>query len=113
MTDQEINVAIADACGYVKEEPFFDFNPRVVKNRKSEPLPDYCGDLNAMHDAEKTLTQEQCALYVEETCSIQAYDAADDEIEELIVFPCEHKWFHSTARQRAEAFLRTVGRWTE
>jgi hypothetical protein len=75
--------------------------------------PNYTNDLNAMHDAEKTLTQAQCGPYVEMTCSVQAYDAADDVMDEMIVKPCEHMWFHSTARQRAEAFLRTLGKWVD
>lgn len=55
------------------------------------PLPDYCHDLNAMHEAEKVLTEwqdrEYRALLVEITC---------------------YKEHRATARQRAEAFVSTM-----
>lgn len=100
MSDEEINIAIAEACGWVE----------VVNNRKYHQcptgfppnskgnlayIPDYCGDLNAIHKAEEKLTNEQLDFY----CNIL------------------HKpnhgiyWaIHATARQRAEAFLRVIGK---
>ena len=57
--------------------------------------PDYLNDLNAMHEAEKVLTDKQAILY--------------DSILDLI-----SGWtFHRTAAQRAEAFLRTIGKWED
>ena len=58
--------------------------------------PDYLNDLNAMHDAEKVLTSSQMAPYVD---SIQ-------EMNERWATPA-----FATAAQRAEAFLRTIGKW--
>jgi hypothetical protein len=29
------------------------------------------------------------------------------------ILPKDGEWFHATARQRAEAFLRTIGKWEE
>ena len=75
--------------------------------------PNYCNDLNAMHEAEKVLSERQCVDYVDTLNSIQAYATADDTIEEVPFYPCEHMWFHATALQRAEAFLRTLGLWLE
>jgi hypothetical protein len=57
--------------------------------------PDYCNDLNAMHEAEKVLTFKDWEFYCDELGgSFQG---------------CAH----ATARQRAEAFLRTLGKWEE
>ena len=56
---------------------------------------DYCNDLNAMHIAEKHLfdTRKDTSY---------GYELATGE--------CTTMW-HATARQRAEAFLRTLGKW--
>ncbi len=66
-------------------------------------VPYFLGDLNAMHEAEKVLTPEQCETY---HARLQATGK-----------PCPPKspgrWvFHCTAAQRAEAFLRCIGKWT-
>jgi hypothetical protein len=89
MTDEQINRAIAEACGWNNK-------PVVRTNGKGSvwvtEWPDYCSDLNAMHEAEKVLDETQAEDY-----------------EELL----GEYGFHSTARQRAEAFLRVMGKWEE
>ena len=80
MTDEQINAAIARALNA-------DEHWMVQK--------DYCADLNAMHEAEKSLTLKQFEDYLMELL---------DFIDEPIL---------ATARQRAEAFLRTLGKWEE
>ena len=57
---------------------------------------DYCTDLNAMHEAEKVLDFNQLR------------DMEDSVSFRFAVLP-----FHATARQRAEAFLRALGKWEE
>jgi hypothetical protein len=99
MTDEQINVAIAEACGWTNvnathrsgKAPDADYVG-------SEFIPNYCGDLNAMHEAEKVLTFKQIAVYCD-----------------LLTPPEYGVWWkiHTTARQRAEAFLRTLGKWEE
>jgi len=54
---------------------------------------DYCNDLNAMHEAEKLLTYKQFEDYLMELLGV---------IHEPIL---------ASARQRAEAFLRTLDKW--
>jgi hypothetical protein len=66
-------------------------------------LPDYLNDLNAMHEAEKTLSYNDKQKYLD----ILA-DAPRDDIYYTYVDSV-----FATAGQRAEAFLRTVGRWEE
>jgi hypothetical protein len=95
MTNKQINIAIAEAVGWEGHPVFID----VMGNHYPVGLPpDYCNDLNAMHEAEKVLTSEQIDKYVTILC--------------LEIQP-EPKLHHATAQQRAEAFLRTIGKWEE
>jgi hypothetical protein len=97
MTDEQINAAIAEACGWENvtaahrsgRAPGADYVG-------SEFIPDYCADLNAMHEAEKTLSTAN--MYVM-------------EVQIKRVLKAREFYFHATARQRAEAFLRTLGKW--
>jgi len=101
MTDDQIDERIAEACGWTEvgecENGGFrlrGFPPnRYEAHRK--PIPNYCNDLNAMHEAEKALTVEQWHDYVNFMPS--RWECA----------------VHATARQRAEAFLRTLGKWED
>jgi hypothetical protein len=73
-------------------------------------LPDYLNDLNAMHEAEKVLSDGQRMTYYGHLVSIARKSLGID--------PCESHYqpkftTHATAAQRAEAFLCTVGRWVE
>jgi hypothetical protein len=118
MTSEQINTAIAEACGWKNAD-----HPDVMKFKQGWTMPeewcmdpngvlrfnhnrpDYCNDLNAMHEAEKTLTEHQWDEYervlrlVCDGCSY--YEGAGKEL------------LHATAAQRAEAFLRTLGKWEE
>lgn len=109
MTDTEINIAIAEACGWalVKDDPdFYEYWEHPKDGRKigvaanSSPFPDYCNDLNAIHEAEKVLN-----------------DVSYDSYWSNLVFVCiqsnMERLNSATARQRAEAFLRTIGKWKD
>jgi len=66
-------------------------------------LPDYLNDLNAMHRAVMTLTTEQRGIYSDEIYqfAVRVSDGVTDE------------WFlqiEATTVQRAEAFLRAIGK---
>lgn len=64
-------------------------------------IPDYLNDLNAMHEAEKVLTDDQLWKYSVNLHSLVKEDPNNRE-----------SWqFRATAAQRAEAFLRTLGLW--
>jgi len=98
MTDQQINAAIHAALG----------NPMGCP-RCSEPECaynsglNYCDDLNAMHEAERTLTH-----YGQIHAYVNYLQNRDDGHTHLLLLET-----HITARQRAEAFLRTLGKWEE
>lgn len=104
MSDKEINIAMAKACGW-EVRPYSDmlvwYNPKghacpVERGHRNKCLPNYVNDLNVMHEAEKVMNSEQWVAY-------------GKELSRLDVFPM----VHATARQRAEAFLRTLGKWEE
>ena len=98
MTDEQINAAIAEACGWTElEECSCGFkqrgNPPEWSAHKKH-IPNYCNDLNAMHEAEESLIGDLWIGYMK---------LADIEGSLFGI--------RATARQRAEAFLRTIGKW--
>jgi hypothetical protein len=107
MTDQEINIAIAQACGW-KWFGCLNGNPKQPAafppsdKNMSRPIPDYCHDLNAMHEAVFVLSvgsASQPGQY-ETYCQWLDRITGDDG-------------YSATARQRAEAFLRCMGLWRD
>jgi hypothetical protein len=110
MTDQEINIAIADECG---EFPCNDCDP-CLGGRPDQcaisRIKSYTTDLNAMHEAICSLNQNQrdrfaTTLYAVANGGVNAEEAeTHDFLEAAVNADCE---------QRAEAFLRTIGKWRE
>jgi hypothetical protein len=86
MTDDQINQAIAAHLGITRKTG----------------IPDFSGDLNEMHEAEKTLFPYYATVYANKLARATKADYSDDT-----------EYFCATARQRAEAFLRTLGKWEE
>lgn len=100
-------IAIAEACGWGN----IAFNRGWIKSGDGETqcvIPNYLKDLNAMHEAEKVLTYEQAEEFVE-----QLYLA--DQKNNLAENPPPWRFnvASATAAQRAEAFLRTIGKWED
>jgi len=112
LTDEQMRVKIAEAMGW-EYHPGCVGPSSVVVNpwRRPKPLryeahpPDYLNDLGAMHEAEKTLTEEQCCKYQDYLTDTKTKEALTSSAP---VFPCACFWFHATARQRAIAFLRCL-----
>lgn len=105
MSPDKQRIAIATACGWKRHVDGLGYyqgvHPALMGGRA---IPDYLNDLNAMHKAEETLQESQRGTY-------------SDELYDLAV---EHqlktgKWRYlsMTASQRAEAFLRTIGKWED
>lgn len=61
---------------------------------------DYLNDLNAMHEAEKVLTQQQRTAYIFRLQTMMGGQSFGEN-------------YFATATQRAEAFLRVTGLWQE
>jgi len=83
MTDEQINAAIARVLNA-------DEHWMVQKN--------YCTDLNAMHEAEKVLRDKELLF------EYGMHISNSHHYEYLL---------RATARERAEAFLKTLGKWEE
>ena len=108
MTSEHINIAIAKVCGYT-----FDYWPdesgrfSVIKDDSYVQLPDYYSDLNAMHEAEKVLTEMQQKNYaLEYLPMVLVINGRARRLKGE-----EFTFVHATAAQRAEAFLRTLNLW--
>jgi hypothetical protein len=99
MTNHKINVTIAEACGWTEIGScdcgfkISGMPPYWAAHKKH--IPDYCADLNEMHEAEKVLTFDEWDIYCVHLGDTQPSCAK------------------APARQRAEAFLRTLGKWDE
>lgn len=66
------------------------------------PLPDFFHDLNAMAEAEKTLTAEQCEWYWNNLCRDEPTEHATE---------ADGWFFHFSAAKRAETFGLTLNLW--
>lgn len=110
MTPEAQRIAIAEACGHDTGLMEVCHCGDSVKNHSNEhspvpmlsldDLPNFLADLNAIHEAAMTLTDEQKKQY----CSILV-DVADAY--------WDFETVEATAAQRAEAFLRTIGKWDD
>ena len=111
MTNQEINIAIAKACGWSYRNADdgsgeYWHNPQG-KIKPDDLIPSYTIDLNAMHGAEKTLTDDKEGVY-------EAHIYLVCDVEPDTIFASDmRKVICATALQRAEAFLRTLNKWKE
>jgi hypothetical protein len=92
MTDSEINFLICEITG---DDPHW----KCAK--------DYCSDLNAMHEAYSTMTEDKQWEFIKTLVNYQQGSFPLLSRSESLVLA------NATARQRAEAFLRTVGKWKE
>lgn len=127
MNEQEQRIAIAEACGEVCpacrntgimtkwsgedykrlriiNPEFPEIQPDVMCGHPS--LPDYLRDLNSMADAEKTLS---VALFSDYTSTIARMAHSDGQSIDRF----HMRYVCATAPQRAEAFLRTIGKWKD
>ena len=95
MTDEQINQRIAEACGW-RWDQGYRWKDSSGLSAFAWDIPDYCTDLNAMHEAEEMLDFNQLR-----------------DMEDSVSFRFAALPFHATARQRAEAFLRTLGKWDD
>lgn len=111
MSQEEQRIAIAEACGWkcnghadqIAATVGWEFACQFViapegKLVTHNSIPDYLNDLNAMHEAEKVLNEKQ-----EDIMNSTLWNIMDGR---------KYLW-HATASQRAEAFLRTIGKWKE
>lgn len=135
MTTDEINIAIAESCGWhphpdndKRIQKFWTYEgtgyglpvgkpkmtaamPEILDDGESmhfgtSPLPDYCNDLNAMHKAELALWHDECLVEKYEEILRNEY------LHEVGYQGCSY-WFMAGASIRARAFLKTIGKWKD
>jgi hypothetical protein len=118
MTPNEQNKAIAEYCGwtevgmvynrYLAIEQLAGEPPKDSNYAVGQPslIPNYHSDLNAMHEAEKKLPSTEPR---EGEVSKSIY------LRKLSLITGNYAWdmTHATSSQRAEAFLKTIGKWKE
>ena len=108
MTPLEINRAIAEACGW--KNLTVGHSGRILgeHNALSSAMwvPDFNSDLNAMQEVEQTLGTHQLARYADflEKVCVPAHSCLLTPWQSVVM---------ATAAQRAEAFVRTIGKWAD
>jgi hypothetical protein len=100
MTDEQINIKIAEACGWSELNVSHmgavtsAIPPKELYKRDRREIPNYTSDLNAMHEAEKTIKGTPHWNTYE---TMLARSVSGD-----------NGMFHITASQRALAFISTL-----
>jgi hypothetical protein len=116
MNTEQQRITIAEACGWtfinqVDKLPH-GLPPDGRKDRYTSPLPDYLNDLNAMHAAFLSLpagSHITFGRHLQEVCGEGLVGYVSSYPED---FAGLARIAHATAAQRAEAFLKTIGKWT-
>jgi hypothetical protein len=114
MKPEKQRIAIAKSCGWTWTNKCPEHGKQTIKFWLNEHtgrkvyyeylLPYYLDDLNDMADAEETLTESLQEIYLDNLYAVCNPDSMYNDT---------WKMNRATAAQRAEAFLRTVGRWEE
>jgi hypothetical protein len=76
------------------------------RGKLHQHLPDYLNDLNAMHEAWRTLPPSQKDRFESELYSVVIGEADYNRNDDAPYIT------NATAAQRAEAFMRTIDKWT-
>ncbi len=105
MTEEQINIAIAEACGWSKD----DIERGYTLCQFSENIPDYLNDLNAMHEAERVVLDQGLQDHWLDTL-VEVVVGKNVHWSDYHCFPQVNR---ASAAQRAEAFLKTIGKWKE
>lgn len=104
LSPEEQRAKVGELCGHQEPVPVGGLNDpdeQEWEDILGHPVPDYCYDLNAMHEAEKEpLSRKDLHLmYVSNLISVCGSDGWRFDPAALI---------HATAAQRAEAFVLTM-----
>lgn len=113
MTPEQQRIAIAEFCGWtsIMNHPvgLVGFHPQAegeslgfCQDKTIYLIPDYPNDLNAMHEAEKTLPELQRQLYYSELIRVLIKSINSYNFYDILT---------ATSQQRSEALLKTIGKW--
>ena len=89
LTQEQKRIKIAEACG-------------MTGWQEARSLPNYFNDLNAMHEAEKSLSEGLYTIFCDHLHGL----ACEEQLQ-----TGKWRWLSSTASQRAEAFGKTLYLW--
>jgi hypothetical protein len=124
MKPEKQRIAIAEACGWkdIKDTNHESVDissrsisywsgltgvpPEFIHYENRIFIPDYLNDLNAMHQAEKVLTKNKSMEYAFRLADSWILNGEDKQ-------PDLVRGFCATAAERAEAFLKTIGKWED
>lgn len=122
MTNDEINTAVAESVGadcmtgsayatwpMSSRDMLLRITVHVAMSDERDgrlfaAIPNFCNDLNAMHEVEKSLD-------VDVNINGSPRYVYAGHIYNIVERVCQP--FRATARQRAEAYLRTIGKWRD
>jgi hypothetical protein len=102
MTPEQQRIAIATACGWQNCTTNHYASRSLLKgsligtnpdSERTQYIPNYCENLNAMHDAENCLINTP-------------------KLEEDYYFALKRN-FRATAAERCESLLKVIGKWTD
>jgi hypothetical protein len=112
MTPEQQRIAIAEACGRVQRADGFWFP--AGKYYGSAGIPDYLNNLNAMREALDTLNDDHQWQFIQHLNEITRNKDHNDP-DDWFIQNTDWSWrmVNATESQRAEAFLRTIGKWEE
>jgi hypothetical protein len=111
MKPEEQRIAIAEACGWTQCQWNGAYNTLKgvppIRPSLFQDIPDYLNDLNAIREAENKLSKDhrKQLVYVLLRVVIADLDKNTPEIDKFRVL------YFATAAQRAEAFIRVIGKW--
>ena len=117
MKPEKQRIAIAEACGWTQIEPCTccdgvsrGYQPTPGAHKKH--LPDYLNDLTAMHEAEKVIGYDDRLNYPAQLFDVVCRTSGEWQKVFNKIHP--DAWaLQATAAQRAEAFLKTIGKWED
>ena len=129
MTEEEINKAIAEHCGKkiitlpfipnkitVDENTVFTREARQIwysvypRGASVNMVPNYCGDLNLIHEAELVLKEKGLLSCYLSNIALVCGFKAQGEYEWNGLHAGLQAVVRATSKQRAEAFLKTLGK---
>ena len=135
MKPDKQRIAIAEYCGWKRVDNDPDRHPywmapvgdyrhgspldvNLIKGEMVKKMFPYLEDLNAMHEAEKTIPKRDKGIYANNLMHVVGPDGETDMVDdygEWSTSPTTSVFamLHATAAQRAEAFLKTIGKWEE
>lgn len=109
MTDEQINIAIAEARGIVSRDewgPLYKTMEGYVRG-----CPSYTTDLNATREAVLSLTTAQQEEYLKHLYRIMNGLKPDSYAHWSDYGGCDLAMFLPDPKQMCQAFLRTIGKW--